>query len=124
MSKFQLLFQQYSDALDRFDDVLKQKKNEYLRDAAIQRFEFTFDLSWKVIKAYLEDEQGILCTSPKQCFREAYKQGIFRYDKFWLEMTDWRNQTSHTYDEKMAERLYKILPKALRHFQELKKALL
>lgn len=45
MSKPEAVAQQFEKALKRFEDALRQEKNEFIRDSAIQRFEFTLDLS-------------------------------------------------------------------------------
>lgn len=119
MSKIEALTMQFKKAISRLEDVLAQEKNEFIQDSAIQRFEFTFDLSWKALKTYLEEEKGVICNSPKECFKEAYKQGILEYDEFWLEIVDYRNQTSHTYNEAAAEEIYEILPKTLEYFKKL-----
>jgi len=52
--KLENLIQQYSQAVHRFDEVLKKPKDEFIRDSAIQRFEFTCELAWKTMKAMLE----------------------------------------------------------------------
>ncbi|MCD6412458.1 nucleotidyltransferase substrate binding protein [bacterium] len=119
MTKFQSLKKQYQKAVKRLDEILKKRKNKIIRDSAIKRFEFTFDLAWKTIKAFLEEEKGIRCISPKECFREAYRQGLIEYDEIWLKMTDWRNSAVHTYSEKFADDLYKKLPECLKLFKEL-----
>lgn len=123
MSRLEAVTKQYKKMVERLSDVLKEKKTDIARDSAIKRFEFTFDLSWKTIKAVLEQEKGISCRSPKDCFRQAYKLGLIEYNEFWLQMTDWRNQAVHTYSEKFANSFYKKLPKALKHFQHLLKNL-
>lgn len=123
MSKFKTIFQQYQEAVKRLEEVLNQEKNDFIRDSAIQRFEFVFDLSWKTIKAFLEEEKGIVCRSPKGCFKEAYQQELIEYDEFWLELTDYRNRTAHVYNEKMAEEIYEIIPKSLTYFQKLLQSL-
>ncbi|MFH1175248.1 MAG: HI0074 family nucleotidyltransferase substrate-binding subunit [bacterium] len=118
-SKFSLLLSQFKKAVLRLDEVLKQEKNDFMRDSAIQRFEFTFDLAWKAVKAYLEEERGVICNSPKGCFRDAYQQKIIENDEFWLEITDARDRTSHTYEEITAEEVYQTLPKSLEYFKKL-----
>ncbi|MBC8413760.1 MAG: nucleotidyltransferase substrate binding protein [Nitrospira sp.] len=122
MSKLDAIIKQYEKALQRFEDVLAQDENEYIRDSAIKRFEFIFDLSWKLIKAFLEQEKGIICASPKGCFREAYQQGLPPYDEFWIVMTDMRNKTAHTCREETFEEIYSQLPVTRDHFQTLLKA--
>jgi len=85
MNKLDSLRKQYQKTVERFEEILVQEKNEIVRDAAIKRFEFVFGLSWKLIKAYLEEEKGIRCISPKDCFREAWHQGLIDYSEIWLK---------------------------------------
>ncbi len=123
MTRFEASRKQYQKAVARLDEILQKEKNEINRDAAIKRFEFTFDLSWKAVKAFLEEEKGIICLSPKECLREAYRQALIEYEDLWLAMTDWRNQSVHRYSEEFASDLYKKLPEALKSFQALSKTL-
>jgi len=119
MSKFQAVLQQFQKALQRFDEILKVEYNDIVRDSAIQRFEFVFDLSWKPVGGYLEEHQGLSCSSPKGCFKEGFSQNIPTHDDFWLELSDLRNLTSHTYQEELAEKVYKVLPEAKKRFDTL-----
>ena len=122
MTKDQALQKEFHDAVVSMEAVLKQEKNEFIRDSAIKRFELCFDLSWKAIKAFAE-EKGTSCTSPMGCFREAYHQGIIAYEKVWIDMVKTRNKTVHTYSEALAEEVYGKLPEALAAFQKLEEAL-
>ena len=119
MTKLSAIKEQYEKAVKRLEEVLDQEKNDFMRDSAIQRFEFTFDISWKLLKELLREDHGIECKSPKSCIRESYKQGIIDYEDFWLEMVKMRNETSHLYNEEMADDVYKELPKAIKVFQSL-----
>jgi nucleotidyltransferase substrate binding protein (TIGR01987 family) len=119
VTKREALTSQFSRAVDRLAAVMRLEKNEFVRDSAIKRFEMAFDLSWKVVKARLEEERGIVCSSPKRCFREAHAQGLLEYDEFWLELTDLRNRAVHVYSEEMAEAIFELLPKALKYFERL-----
>ncbi|MBI4692007.1 MAG: nucleotidyltransferase substrate binding protein [Candidatus Terrybacteria bacterium] len=83
MTKYEALFQEFNEALKRFEEVLQEEKTEFIRDSAIKRFELVFDLSWKTIKAWLE-EKGVSCASPLNCFKEAYHQGIIDFVSFLL----------------------------------------
>lgn len=123
MTKFQSLFEDFESALLRLEEVLKEKKTDYIRDAAIKRFEIVFDLAWKTLKAFLEQKHNISCVSPKTCFREAHRVGLIEYDVEWLKLADYRNYTAHTYREELAERVYQELPAALALFQKLHSAL-
>lgn len=102
------VLQTYEKALESFKKALKQPKTEWVRDSAIQRFEYTFDLSWKSIKRFAQKE-GIECHSPLQSFRTALKLAWIEDDGIWLDMRDDRNRTSHTYNESTAEAIYSHL---------------
>lgn len=123
MDKFAAQLQQFEQAMTRLSEALQLKKDDIVRDSAIQRFEFTFDLAWKTVKTYLREQKGIVCVSPKDCIRAAYAQGLIPYDDAWLTMTDMRNETAHTYNEEVAEKIYAQLPDALQKYQALHAAL-
>ncbi len=82
-----------------------------VRDATIQRFEYSFESLWKLLKLYLAEREGVICNSPKRCFREVLNAGLLSAKEVvvCLTMTDDRNLTSHTYIEAVAETIYKKL---------------
>src|SRR5205823_11399118 len=65
----------FATAATRLEEALALPKNDIVRDSAIQRFEISFELCWKYLKAFLEDEHNVRCTSPRTCFRAAFKNG-------------------------------------------------
>ncbi len=109
MLKLEANIEQFSQALKRFKEALLEEKTDLIRDASIKRFEFTLDLSWKTLKKFLEEKKGIVCNSPKGCFREAFANGLIPYNEIWLKMVDWRNETSHIYNEEIADEIYSNL---------------
>lgn len=68
------------------------------QEGLIQRFEYTFELSWKTLKDYLES-QGISAPFPKDVIKEAFRAGIIADGDAWIEMLEKRNTLSHTYNE-------------------------
>lgn len=74
-------------------------------DACIQRFEFSIELFWKLLKCLIED-LGKEVYFPKEVLQEAYASHLISDEKIWLQMLKDRNQTSHTYDEELADRIY------------------
>lgn len=98
-------------AYETLQDVLNEPYSKISRDAAIQRFEYTVEAIWKCLQLFLKEREGIECYSPKACFREAGGVGLLNEDETIkaLEMIDDRNLTSHTYQEELAERIYKRL---------------
>lgn len=79
-------------------------------DASIQRFEFTIELFWKLLKRLIESLGGEV-NFPKEVLQEAYKANMIDDEKVWLLMLADRNQTSHTYDEELADKIYRNLHK-------------
>lgn len=112
-------------AVDSLHDALAQPKNPYTRDATIQRFEYTFELSWKMLRRYLSTETAIDAFNLKELFRQAGRQGIIANVEAWFAYLKGRNLTSHTYNEKTAEETYQLaaafLPDAQALFDELRK---
>lgn len=119
MSKFEAITNQLIQAVARLEEVLKMKTSDVIKDSAIQRFEFSLDLAWKTLKAFLEEKNGILVNSPKEAFREAFRQGLIEYEENWLTMVDLRNQTVHTYNQDLADKIYSQLPIFLPLFKSL-----
>ena len=79
-------------------------------DGAIQRFEFTFELFWKLLKIYLET-QGFISLSPKACFKDAYKIGLLQNQEIVIKMLDDRNLSVHTYDHKISRKIFERIKK-------------
>jgi nucleotidyltransferase substrate binding protein (TIGR01987 family) len=98
------------DANARLREALAQPKNEFLRDASIQRFEFTFELFWKNLKAAAE-EAGLEAVSPRDSLRMAFRLGLIDEEPAFFRMIEDRNLTSHTYRVQTAEEIYGRLPR-------------
>ncbi len=99
---------QLESALKKFEEVLKCPYSEIARDAAIQRFQFTYELLSKTIKVYLSEIEKIQVSSPRSCFREI-KNIIKLSDEeieTCLRMADDRNMSVHIYSEELAQQLY------------------
>ena len=112
--------EQFGRALSRLQEALRLPLDPVVRDACIQRFEFTFETCWKAIQADAFAE-GLECTSPRDCIRMAFRLGILNvHETDWLKMVEDRNRTSHTYDEETAQEIYV----SLAHYAELFEALL
>jgi len=83
-------------------DALKQKSFTPLEEAGvIQAFEFTFELTWKTLKDYLES-RGVIAAFPRDVIKEAFASGVLVDGHMWLDMLDRRNILSHTYDRSRA----------------------
>ncbi|MFD1362506.1 nucleotidyltransferase substrate binding protein [Lentibacillus salinarum] len=72
--------------------------NELERAGIIQFFDMTFELSWKVLKDYLEAE-GFILKSPRQTIKQAFQSGLIDDGHTWMRALEKRDLTVHTYDE-------------------------
>ena len=105
--QIRLKAEDYHRALLRLQTALEKEADldDMYLDATIQRFEFCFELAWKLMKAVLEYE-GIEANSPRSGIREGWKQGLNSDAEAWLDMMEKRNLSSHTYDENVARDIY------------------
>lgn len=87
----------------------KPKLTEVERDAAIQRFEYTFEAVWKAAQLYLNEMEGVTANSPKSAVRASWQTGLFdeKTAQTALRMVEARNLTVHTYNEKLARSVYR-----------------
>ncbi|WP_321298674.1 nucleotidyltransferase substrate binding protein [Marinifilum fragile] len=72
--------------------------------AIIQAFELTFELSWKMMKDYLESE-GFAPKSPRETIKQAFQIELFGDAHVWMDALKDRNLTVHTYDEVFAQEM-------------------
>ena len=91
---------------------LESKENIILRDAMIQRFEYSTEAFWKFLKAYLLTEHNLSANSPRDVIRTGLKASLYKEEisKELLQMLDDRNLTSHTYVEELAESIAHRIP--------------
>jgi nucleotidyltransferase substrate binding protein (TIGR01987 family) len=123
MEKLKLRSETTIKALNTLKEIVEEPYSTIVRDAAIKRFEYSFDIFWKLIKDYLRVQEGIECASPKSCFREAFKVGILSEEETvkFLEMTDNRNLSTHTYDEEAVEEIYQQIKDYWKTMDEIRK---
>lgn len=98
--------------LNRFREAMAlTNPNSLERDAAIQRFEFTFEAQWKAAKHFLTVIEGIDAASPKGVVRSCREVGLLDDSEaiIALKMADDRNLTVHTYNEALAVEIHSRL---------------
>lgn len=105
--RIQTLYADFAQALGRLQEALTQdiKQNDLLIDGVIQRFEFTFELAWKLAKMVVQ-YQGIEAAAPRMAIKEAFRLGFIQDGQGWINMLEDRNKTSHLYDQAEALRIY------------------
>lgn len=117
-------FEKALAALDRgLVRALAAPQDEELRDACIQRFEFTFELAWKMLKRRLEldlpNPTELDGMSYRTLFRVGAEQGLIDDVPAWFVYREKRNITSHTYDAAKAAEVFAMLPQFARHAHQL-----
>ncbi len=107
---------------DKDKDSTSDAEFEILREGLIQRFEYTHELAWNVMKDFLFEVGNVKLYGSKDATREAFKAGLIEDGDSWMEMILSRNKSSHTYNEETAKEIYdKIIYRylsALQHFQK------
>ena len=78
------------------------------QDAVIQRFEFTYELLWKVFRKIARLKK-VDCFTPRDAFSFAFKLGLLDDEGLFLEIIDARNKTSHVYSKKEAAKIYDFI---------------
>jgi nucleotidyltransferase substrate binding protein (TIGR01987 family) len=107
--EIQSLFSQFKKAHHRLKEALNIKEeSDIKRDAVIKRFEFSYELLWKVYKKMARLEK-LDYFNPKACFQFAFKSGLIDDEELFLEIIDARNKTTHVYSEEEAKKIYEFI---------------
>lgn len=104
LSNYEKAFYQLSLAV-----ILSHKRalSDLEKQGLIQAFEFTHELSWNVMKDYFYYQGKSDLTGSRDATREAFAQGLILDGEQWMEMIKSRNQTSHTYQQGIADEIVK-----------------
>lgn len=99
----------FENALKTLDEILirydKESHDNAIRDAVIQRFEYTYSLSIKMLTRFLQNQATDLPDSLtfNETIRKANQMGLLLSDlEKWTDYRQKRNMTSHTYEETIA----------------------
>lgn len=103
-------FEELTKAVSTLEEALEFSKQvqahpiqfKIARDACIQRFEYTIELSWKLAVKKL----GSQTKFPKQAIREMARADLISSAELWLDFIEARNSSSHSYDEETATKVF------------------
>lgn len=112
MERLQERLKLTQQALLALEEVLNMPYSKIVRDAAIQRFEFTLEAIWKLAQRYLNIVEGLDIGSPKGVFRACFEVHLLNEAETHtaLQAVLDRNLTVHTYNEELAMQIYHRLP--------------
>lgn len=107
----------FEKVLNSLDSIIERYKRDNfdvdIRDAVIQRFEYTYSLAIKMIKRFigLQSAEVLQDMTFNEIIRSANKLGLLKNDLVkWTEYRQKRNATSHTYDEEIAREVLAVIP--------------
>jgi nucleotidyltransferase substrate binding protein (TIGR01987 family) len=83
----------------------ERELNEMERQGLIQAFEFTHELAWNTLKDFLEPTGATNLFGSVNATRAAFAAGLIENGEAWMEMIENRNLTTHTYDERTADKI-------------------
>ena len=110
-------FNNYRKALEKFNqavDIISNKMewgeeiDDLLEEGLIQRFEYTHELAWKVMKDYAQYQGYTNTQGSRDAFRKAFEMGIIE-NEAWMESINDRNLTSHNYDDETVAEILKAI---------------
>ncbi|MFW6387047.1 MAG: HI0074 family nucleotidyltransferase substrate-binding subunit [Thermodesulfobacteriota bacterium] len=103
-------FENYAKAFQSLKEAVEQDNlNELERNGLIQRFKFTLDLSWKVMKDYLQEKGFVFKPTPKDTLRLAQQSAFIDYAQELIDGIDIRNELSYDYSGEKFKRSEHIL---------------
>lgn len=96
-------YSNYIKALDLLENALKIEHPDVVQRAGIvQFFEMCSELSWKLLKDYLEEQGFIDINTPRNAIKKAFEIGLIEDGHAWMDLLVDRNLSVHTYDEEKA----------------------
>jgi nucleotidyltransferase substrate binding protein (TIGR01987 family) len=98
-------------ALQEPTDDVNDVRKQMFKDSIIQRFEYTYELAWKMIKRCLEHEtqESVDDIGRRDLFRRAFEFGWIENPETWFAYQEARNLTSHAYDRKIAQGVFDVI---------------
>ena len=93
-------FQNFKKAFEQLrDSVLKvDELSDLEKEGMVQRFEYTFELAWKTLKDYLEEQQ-VNAKFPREVIKQSFHYEIIQDGEIWMDMLEKKNLMAHTYEE-------------------------
>lgn len=124
--RWQQRFNNFCKAFEKLEDAVTRMQTEYysnetlnvqklkkgddlLREGLIQRFEYTHELSWNVMKDFLSEKGDVEIYGSKDATRNAFAANLIYDEEIWMDMIQSGNKSSHTYDEEIADKIFELI---------------
>ena len=121
--RWQQRYSNYNKAFNKLEEAVRKIKDDYridedgaihpddflddiIKEGLIQRFEYTHELAWNVMKDFLQHAGNTNIYGSKDATKEAFAAGLIINGEVWMDMIKSRNKTSHTYNEETADDIF------------------
>lgn len=99
-------FEHFTKALNQLTKFMERENlNELEEQGLIKSFEYTYELSWNLLKDFYETQGETNIQGSRDAFRLAFKRGLIANGEVWMDMIKSRALTVHTYDEKITKKI-------------------
>ncbi len=111
--------------LKSMENILDKRLINGIENGMIQKFEYSIELCWKLIKRFLKQKDGIDAKTPKQSVKEFYLAGYIDEDNYLklIDMIDDRNSLSHIYNEDEFRKIIKKFSKYVKVFEKIEQVI-
>jgi len=106
-------YEEIDEDSENIDDDFIDDLESVIKEGLIQRFEYTYELAWNLMKDYAEYQGETEIKGSRDATRNAFKMKLIRNSEVWMDMLMARRTTSHTYNEETAE---EILQKIINNY--------
>ena len=106
----EILLKKFRQAFKTLKEGVLSSQDQLQKDGVIKRFEYTYELLWKTLKAVLE-EKNREAGSPAECLEESLQQGWLKDEHVYKRMLKDRNSTVHGYDQEVADQIFRRIRK-------------
>jgi nucleotidyltransferase substrate binding protein (TIGR01987 family) len=99
-------FYNYQKALVQLTKFIeKGELSELEEQGIIKAFEYTYELAWKVIKDYYEEQGEVSIQGSRDALRLAFQRGLITDGDNWMKMIKSRIASVHTYNLEVAQQI-------------------
>jgi len=102
-------FENFEKAISQLKEFIeKPELNKFEKQGLIQCFEYTFELAWKTMKDYLEEE-GFSVNSPRMAIQTGFQVQLLLDGHVWIDALEKRNLMAHTYSENLTNEAEQLI---------------
>jgi len=136
MKRIELKLKEFKNSADGFsylvsldvkslENIFDKRLIDGIESGMIQKFKYSIELCWKLIKKFLKQEDGIDTKTPKQSIKEFYLAGYIDEDNYLklIDMIDDRNSMSHIYNEDEFRKIIKKFPGYAKVLEKVREAI-